>query len=331
MRLPCTAPVQPIDQVMANLKSILRRCGALAGVEQTATTHAEKLVSALGALVGVLIVSWTAFHFLGEAAAPVVASMGASAVLLFAVPHGVLSQPWPLVGGHLISAMIGVACQLWVPSPLWAAALAVGLAVGAMYYLRCIHPPGGATALTAVIGGEAVHSLGFGFVLYPVALNVIAILLTAVLFNSFFAWRRYPGHFARRRSGQLPIKTTAPSTELTHEDFAAALQELNSLIDVTADDLVELFEKAAQHAEKNAPHPPELAVGRYYSNGQLGQRWSIRQIIDAPTDPHRPAHKLIYKIVAGNGAYQTGICSHDEFGLWARFEVVAANGHWLRV
>src|SRR5690625_7242859 len=80
------------------------------------------------------------------------ASMGATAVLLFAVPHGALSQPWAVVGGHVVSAIVGVTCQLLIPNLFWAAALSVGVAVAAMYYLRCIHPPGGATALAAEIG-----------------------------------------------------------------------------------------------------------------------------------------------------------------------------------
>jgi CBS-domain-containing membrane protein len=122
--------------------------------------------------------------------------MGASAVLLFAVPHGQLSQPWPVFGGHLVSALIGVASAKLVAPPLLAAAVAVALAISAMYYLRCIHPPGGATALTAVAGGETVHALGFHYVLTPVLLNVLIILAVALLFNFPFSWRRYPAVWA---------------------------------------------------------------------------------------------------------------------------------------
>src|SRR5690625_7670775 len=91
------------------------------------------------------------------------ASMGATAVLLFAVPHGALSQPWAVVGGHVVSAIVGVTCQLLIPNLFWAAALSGGVAVAAMYYLRCIHPPGGATALAAVIGGPELPALGSAY------------------------------------------------------------------------------------------------------------------------------------------------------------------------
>ena len=91
----------------------------------------------------------------------IVTSMGASAVLLFAVPHSSLGQLWNVIGGHLISAAIGVACYQWLPSNGIAAGASVGLAIGAMYYTRCIHPPGGATALVAIIDGQNIHALGY--------------------------------------------------------------------------------------------------------------------------------------------------------------------------
>ena len=91
----------------------------------------------------------------------IVPSMGASAVLLFAVPHSALGQLWNVIGGHLISDAIGAACYQWLPSNGIAAGASVGLAIGAMYYTRCIHPPGGATALAAVIGGQNIHALGY--------------------------------------------------------------------------------------------------------------------------------------------------------------------------
>lgn len=157
------------------------------------SNHLEKWISALGgilSLTGILMISHAALGM--EGASMLVASMGASAVLLFAVPHGPLSQPWPVLGGHIISAVIGVTCARYVHEPILASALAVGLAIGAMHYLNCIHPPGGATALSAVAGGAAVQQLGYFYVLTPVALNAVTILLIAIVFNYPFQWRRYP-------------------------------------------------------------------------------------------------------------------------------------------
>jgi len=176
--------------------------GRWSGIGRPRPGHLDKWVSTAGgliALAAVLLISEAVLDL--TSAAALVASMGASAVLLFAVPHGALAQPWPVFGGHLVSAVIGVACAQVLVEPVAAASVSVGLAIGAMHYLRCIHPPGGATALSAVVGGEAVHQLGFQFVLTPVMLNVVTILLVALLFNAPFRWRRYPRALAIKRDG----------------------------------------------------------------------------------------------------------------------------------
>jgi len=231
----------------------------LLGIERNTTRHGEKWISGLGALLGIVAVYWLARctfpqHAAGAVGgALMVTSMGASAVLLFAVPQGALSQPWAVVGGHLLSAIIGVSCQKLFPGHAWTAALAVGLAVLGMYYLRCIHPPGGATALAAVIGGPDVHALGYHYVLMPILINVVAILAMAVAFNALFQWRRYPAHLHKRRQ---PIPATRPAArqfELTQEDFSAAMEQLNSYVDITTENLTELLKLAKQHAEKNHP------------------------------------------------------------------------------
>ncbi len=130
----------------------------------------------------------------------IVASMGASAILLFTVPHGEFSQPWPVFGGQVVSAIVGVACSRYMPDKMLAAALCVGFACYFMYLLRCVHPPGGATALTAVMAGPDVQALGFGFVLTPVLLNVLVLLAVAVAFNAPFPARRYPAAWAKKSS-----------------------------------------------------------------------------------------------------------------------------------
>ena len=114
------------------------------GVEPETVSTTEKLVSTLGGFTGIFLIAAISYQLVGrENAALIVPSMGASAVLLFAVPHGRLSQPWALFGGHLVSAAIGVACYQLVPDAFLAAGLAVALAIGAMHLAGCIHPPGG--------------------------------------------------------------------------------------------------------------------------------------------------------------------------------------------
>lgn len=188
------------------MRSVLAALRGWVGIGIDLSTHTEKWLSAAGGIVGILGVALVSQSQLGLAgSASIIASMGSSAVLLFAVPHGPLSQPWSVFGGHVVSAVVGVACAKLIPEPMLAAAMAVGLAIGAMHYLRCIHPPGGATALGAVVGGDAINQLGFQFVLTPVMLNATTILLAAMIFNAPFAWRRYPAAFAQ--SAKAPGST----------------------------------------------------------------------------------------------------------------------------
>ncbi len=209
--------------------------GRLLGVEMIAVSRREKVVAAVGgglAILGLVAISFWAVP--GVAATSVLASMGASAVLLFAIPHGQLSQPWPVIGGHAVSAVIGVASALIVPWPAVAAAVAVGLAIAAMSQLRCIHPPGGATALAAVIGGQAVHGLGFRFVVAPVLANALFMVSTAIAINYAFRWRRYPAALGSSR--QSARRVLAP----THAEVVAAVRSLESFVDVDEEDIIRL-------------------------------------------------------------------------------------------
>ncbi|HET9956804.1 MAG TPA: HPP family protein [Polyangiaceae bacterium] len=156
-------------------------------------------MSAIGGCVAIAAVLSVSEYFVGAGAAGLlVASMGASAVLLFSSPHGPLSQPWPMLGGHLVSGAVGVACARFIETRSLAAALAVGLSIALMLMLRCVHPPGGATALSAVIGSQSVKALGFTYLLTPVLLNAVITLGVAVAFNGLFGWRRYPAYLAAR-------------------------------------------------------------------------------------------------------------------------------------
>src|SRR5512138_2292040 len=110
------------------------------------SSHAEHWISAAGGFIGITAVLYISSSVLDhQGAAMIIASMGASAVLLFAVPHSALSQPWAVIGGNVISALIGVTCAHLALDPFLTAALAVGVSIVTMYYLRCLHPPGGAT------------------------------------------------------------------------------------------------------------------------------------------------------------------------------------------
>jgi len=201
----------------------------------------EIFVSGVSALLAIAAVHALTAQAAGEQAAIfMVASMGAAAVLLFAVPHGALSQPWPVFGGQAVSAVIGVTAAQWIADPALAAGIAVGGAIAAMQLLRCVHPPGGATALVAVIGGPAVHELGYGFVILPVLANTLIIFGAAVVANWPFPWRRYPIGLARFEE--------PPAPPLSSEHLQAAIRDLEVVVDITPAELDAIARRAITHA-----------------------------------------------------------------------------------
>lgn len=220
---------------------------------QGTVSHREKLLSGVGGIIGIALTAWTGHLVLGAEAIPfIVASMGASTVLLMGAPHSPLAQPWAFVGGHLISAAIGVACVKLVPGPFLAAGLAVGTAITAMHYLRCLHPPGGATALMAVVGGERLHALGFKFLLSPVLLNVAILLGVALLFNHL-AGRRYPHNLSLPGKSGAAAPAGRPPVKLAfdEDDLLAALREIGGFIDVTGEDLERIYSLALLHSRRD--------------------------------------------------------------------------------
>lgn len=154
--------------------------------------------SGLGSFLGILAVyALGHLHDLRlEDSLFLVGSFGASAVLLYGIPTSPYAQPRNVIGGHILSAIIGVSCvTIFTAYPAVVAALAVALSLVVMHLTRTVHPPGGATALIAVVGGESIHSLGYWFVLTPIALGAGLMLLIAVLVNNLSPHRRYPQYW----------------------------------------------------------------------------------------------------------------------------------------
>jgi len=107
-----------------------------------------------------------------------------------------------------------------------------------MYSLRCLHPPGGATALYAVLGGETVHALGYGYLFSPVLLNVVVLVTVAVLFNYPFPWRRYPQSWHQRLQ---PVAAAAEESMIPHSNLVYALSQIDTFVDISEDDLQRIY------------------------------------------------------------------------------------------
>ena len=193
----------------------------------------ERVRSAVGALVGILLTG-SMMKLVPGASTLIpllVAPMGASAVLLFAVPASPLAQPWSIIGGNLVAATVGVTCALLVPDPVLASALAVSIAIAGMFALRCVHPPSGAVALTAVIGGPAVHALGYRFVAEPILIQSALLLVGALVYHAATG-HRYP------HAQRLPAAERPPTTAgFTRADIVAALRRQSELLDIDPEDI----------------------------------------------------------------------------------------------
>jgi CBS-domain-containing membrane protein len=155
---------------------------------------AEVFWSWLGAFLGIAAVALIHFRILGNTGlVMIIGSFGASAVLIYGAINSPLAQPRNLLGGHLISALVGVASYQLLPTEPWlASAIAVATAIALMQLTSTLHPPGGATALIAVIGGPEIHALGFLYALVPAASGALLMLVIALLVNNIPAGRRYP-------------------------------------------------------------------------------------------------------------------------------------------
>ncbi len=196
-----------------------------------------------GILATALVSRWWA-GAAGLAPGPwLVAPLGASAVLVFAVPASPLAQPWAVIGGNVLSALVGSLCAQWIGDPAWAGAAAVALAIALMFGLRCLHPPGGATALFAALGAVSFH-----FAVFPMLVNSILMVLAGVLYNSLTG-RRYPHAQGRPAAATpQPSQPAGASPRFSAADLDAALAHYNQVLDVSRDDLETLL----HHAEASA-------------------------------------------------------------------------------
>jgi CBS domain-containing membrane protein len=202
------------------------------------TTGRDRALACLGALIGIAATAGVA-RATGLPLPAIVAPMGASAVLVFAVPASPLAQPWPVIAGNTLSALVGIAAGQALGAGPLAAGVAVGVAILAMSLTRCLHPPGGAAALTAVIGGPAVAAAGWRFALAPVALNSLTLVACGLLFHRF-AGHRYP-----HRAAPIP---TPP--RFLPQDIDTALAEAGEAFDIDPDDLAQLLAAAEAAADR---------------------------------------------------------------------------------
>jgi CBS domain-containing membrane protein len=202
-------------------------------------TLTERLLACAGVFAAIALTAAAGLAFPGHS--PLVAApIGASAVLVFVVPASPLAQPWPVIGGNVISAFIGLAVGWAIPNLTIAAALAVALAIAVMSLTRSLHPPGGAVALTAVLGGPVAAKWGILFPLVPIGVGSLSLVALGMIFHSL-SRRSYP-HRAAATAG------AAAGTALSAPDIDEALAQMGESFDIAREDLDRLLHYAEASA-----------------------------------------------------------------------------------
>ncbi|KQZ62021.1 hypothetical protein ASD67_19745 [Sphingopyxis sp. Root1497] len=200
------------------------------------------MIGSIGALMGIGLAGLICAAMFPASMPWIIAPIGASAVLLFAVPSSPLAQPWSIVGGNAISAIVGIVVAQAISTPALAAALAVSTAILVMSLLRCLHPPGGAVALSAVLGWSTFASHVVDF-LVPVLINSLVLVAIGMFFH------RFSGHSYPHRARPVDGKALVPAPlGLQMADIDAALDDLGETFDISREDLALLLERAEVHA-----------------------------------------------------------------------------------
>lgn len=214
-------------------------------------TWRDRWIACVGAFVSIAATYFICRLSLGgNAHLPLlVAPMGASAVLIFAVPASPLAQPWPVIGGNTLSALVGIAVARLVPDPVLAAGIAVALAIALMSLARCLHPPGGAAALLAVLGGPVVNDAGFMFALDPVAVNAVLMVLIGLGFHKSLR-HNYPHVPAPPPANTHGTSDKQPATRIGFNaaDIDSALSDLGEAFDIDRTDLDRLLHQVELRA-----------------------------------------------------------------------------------
>lgn len=281
----------------------------------------ERLRATAGALLGLLATCLLAQALLpsGGSLPWMVAPIGASAVLVFAAPASPFAHPWAVLGGNTLSALAGIACVQLLGQGAVAAACAVGLALGAMFALRCLHPPGGACALLVALEGVAAPQ----FALAPVLLDSLLLVAAGIAYNRATG-RAYPQHPAAAGPAEQP-----PRRSFTDADLDAVLARYNQVLDVSREDLHMLLEQAQMQAwrrragqmrcrEAMSPAPLAVSFGT-----PLQEAWALlrRHRVKALPVVDR-ARRIVGIVTLADFMREAGIDRGDNWGRQMR--------EWLR-
>lgn len=200
----------------------------------------DKILATLASAAAIFATAWLT-HWQTPGGPILLASMGASAAILFAIPGSPLAKPWPLIGGHFSSGLIGVLLGYAIDDTLSAAAFTAGLSVLVMSMLRCLHPPGVATALIPVLNYPHANQPNLHFLLTPLAVNVFALLLLTLMINRVLLRRNYPATLTKPVHRHRPINANLLTIE--RDEVEQVLDDFGQFVDISTDELSQLFNR----------------------------------------------------------------------------------------
>ncbi|RMH15770.1 MAG: HPP family protein [Gammaproteobacteria bacterium] len=201
-----------------------------------------QFIAALSAFLSILFVGWTSHYVIqGAPWAIINTSLGAAAIILFAAPKSEFARPWALMGGQVVAALVGVTTAYLIQNIYLASAVAVAVSIIIMINLRCLFPPAGACALTPILSPETFHALGYFYVLTPVLLNALLICLFSWLVDRLVLDRMVS------RKVQSVIDRGLPISE---KDIKKAVAGMQTYIDISAEDMLEIYNRAQHHARR---------------------------------------------------------------------------------
>jgi CBS domain-containing membrane protein len=212
-----------------------------------------KMLSLLGCFFSIFMIALITKTLAPNDSYPmIVASMGASAVILFFIPGSPVAQPWPFAGGQIISAIVGMTCALNIVETSTSAATAVSVSIFLMLVFRCLHPPAAATSLSPIMAGASLTSLGYSFVLIPVMINVFTLLILAIIINRWVMNRNYPSPLPVNKTRHQRHAITEPSYQIgfSEQDFSAAIKDSDVFVNMTQSELSRLLTQVEKNAFK---------------------------------------------------------------------------------
>lgn len=220
----------------------------LFSVDTPSLSSAERWRSTIGALLGVAFCAFI-LYTIPVSSHWLIAPVGASAVVLFTLPHSPLAQPWSIMGSYFFATIAALVSLAFISQPQLAAAVAVAATIWLMARFNCIHPSGGAIALFVALDGP-FGTERIAPTLALVALNGAAILIASVLINNLVLRRRYPYRPQKndRNSHLTDDSNPLERNGLTHPDLQSAMKTLDTFIDVQEDELVQIYSLAIEHA-----------------------------------------------------------------------------------